>query len=679
MENLNPLTLLAASAALYLLAAVLPIFFRQRQKAGNIASHAVCMVASAAGLASSLTQLLGGGAASTAELYSSSIPFFTFTVQLDGLSAFFVLGLSVIAFCSSLYSIGYLSHYYGKRNVGLFNFLYSSFILSMLLVLTSGNAVFFLFAWELMSALSYFLVVFESEHEESRRAGVLYLVMTGLGTAFLLAAIMLMYAYTGSFDMTNAGAIPPGIKNMMFALFLIGFGTKAGVIPLHLWLPAAHPAAPSNVSALMSGVMIKTAIYGLLRFIFQYLGVQSQWWGAVLLAVGAVSAVLGVAYALMEHNVKRLLAFHSIENIGIILIGMGAAFLAFANGLKFAGSLALAACLFHTFNHTVFKSGLFLGAGAMQYATHTKDIEKLGGLIRRMPMTAVLMLCFSLAISALVPFNGFVSEWLTFQSLFAGIAGGRSGVNILSMLCVAALAMSGALAAACFAKLFGISFLGKPRTEAASEAREVPGTMRAGMAVLAAICLVAGLFPGLFLKAIDGVLGAMGCGTLAGQLQGGFLLAWVPLEPANAGISPLGLLILLAAIAALTFAVVRIAGGKYVERKYGTWDCGYEALTARMQYTATGFSKPIKIVFKFLFRPSRKLKTRGGTQYHPDSMEYTVASESLFEKYLYDPVTDFFKKLSRKTKYSVQTGSIRRYLAYIFTALLLLMLYNIVA
>ncbi len=677
MENMNPLYLLAASAALYLLAAILPVFFRQRQKAGNIATHIVCMVAAVAGLASSLMQLMGGGAASTKELFISSIPFFTFSVKLDGLSAFFVLGLSVIAFCSSLYSVGYLSHYYGKRNVGLFNFLYCAFILSMLLVLTSGNAVFFLFAWELMSALSYFLVVFESEHEESRRAGVLYLVMTGLGTAFLLAAIMLMYAYAGSFDMTNAGAIPAGIKNMMFALFLIGFGTKAGVIPLHLWLPAAHPAAPSNVSALMSGVMIKTAIYGLLRFVFQYMGVQNQWWGAVLLAVGAVSAVLGVAYALMEHNVKRLLAFHSIENIGIILIGMGAAFLAFANGLKFAGALALAACLFHTFNHTVFKSGLFLGAGAMQYATDTKDIEKLGGLIKRMPMTAVLMLCFSLAISALVPFNGFVSEWLTFQSLFAGIAGSRSGVNMLSMLFVAALAMSGALAAACFAKLFGISFLGKPRTQAASEAREVPGTMRAGMAVLAVICLAAGLFPGVFLKAIDGVLAAMGCGTLAGQLQGGVLFAWVPLETANTGISPLGLLMLLAAIAALAFAVVRIAGGKYVERKYGTWDCGYEALTARMQYTATGFSKPIKIVFKFLFRPSRKLKTRGGTQYHPDSMEYTVTSESLFEKYLYDPVTEFFKKLSRKTKYSVQTGSIRRYLAYIFTALLLLMLYNI--
>lgn len=680
MRVFNTVNLFAASAALYVLAAALPLFFLKRQKAGNIASNIVCMLAAMAGLASSLIHLLSGEDGVAIELFKSSIPLISFDITLDNLSAFFILCLSVIAFCASLYSIGYLSHYYGKRNVGLFNFLYSSFILSMLLLLASGNAVFFLFAWEGMSALSYFLVVFESEHEESRNAGVLYLIMTGLGTAFLLAAFLMMYGYTGTFALSaGAAAIPAGAKSLMFVLFLVGFGTKAGVIPLHLWLPAAHPAAPSNVSALMSGVMIKTAIYGLLRFVFAYLGVQNTWWGVTLLAVGAVSAVLGVAYALMEHNVKRLLAFHSIENIGIILIGMGAAFIAFAQGNAVVGSLALAASLFHTFNHTVFKSGLFLGAGAMQYAAHTKDIEKLGGLIKRMPTTALLMLCFSLAISALVPFNGFVSEWLTFQSLFAGIGAGRPGLNIVSILAVAALALSGALAAACFAKLFGISFLGKPRTEDAARAEEVPGTMRAGMGVLAAVCLAAGLLPMAFLKVIDGVVTGLGAGSLFSQLQGGFLFATLPLKSAGAAISPAGLLVLLIAIVLLTLLVVRIAGGKYIEKKYGTWDCGYAALNARMQYTATGFSKPLKIVFRVLFQPSRELKVRGELPYHPESMEYTVSTESLFEKYLYDPVTGFFKKLSHKAKYSIQTGSIRHYLAYILVALVALMLYNIVA
>lgn len=668
-----------ASLVLYLLSGLLSLALSRKHKANNIVTNIACMLAASLGLASSVAQLLSGSSGITIEPFKSAIPLFSFTITIDNLSAFFLLGLSVIAFCTSLYSIGYLSHYYGKRSVGLFNFLFPLFILSMALVLTSGNAVFFLIAWEAMSAISYFLVVFESEHEENQKAGTLYLIMTGIGTAFLLAAFLIMYGYTGSLELSSgSAAIPAGARNLMFVCFLLGFGTKAGIIPLHIWLPAAHPAAPSNVSALMSGVMIKTAIYGLLRFVFQYLGVQSAWWGAALLAAGAVSAVLGVAYALMEHNIKRLLAFHSIENIGIILVGMGVAFIAFAQKSPLIGSLALAASLFHTFNHTLFKSGLFLGAGSIQYSTHTKDIEKLGGLIKKLPATALLMLCFSMAISALVPFNGFVSEWLTFQSLFAGVASSHTGVNILYILAVAALALSGALAAACFAKLFGISFLGRPRSEQASKAKEVPLTMRAGMAVLAALCLLAGLFPAAFLKAIDGVVTSLVGASLTAQLQGGVLFAYLKLKLTGNAVSPAALLLLLAALLAVSLIVVRIVGGRYIERKYGTWDCGFEALNARMQYTATGFSKPVKIVFRVLFRPSRELKVKGG-RYHPEEMEYTVASESLFEKYLYDPVTVFIKRLSRKAKYSVQTGSIRRYLAYIFAALLVLMIYNIFA
>jgi formate hydrogenlyase subunit 3/multisubunit Na+/H+ antiporter MnhD subunit len=528
-----------------------------------------------------------------------------------------------------------------------------------------------------MSAVSYFLVVFESKKEESRKAGTLYLVMTGIGTAFLLAAFMLMYSYTGTFDMfVSSDAIPAGIKNLMFVFFLVGFGTKAGMIPLHIWLPAAHPAAPSNVSALMSGVMIKTAIFGILRFVLGYLGAE-VWWGAALLLLGAVSAVLGVAYAMMEHNIKRLLAFHSIENIGIILIGIGVSFIAFAQNNTLIGSLALIASLFHTLNHTLFKSGLFLGAGSIQYSTDTKDIEKLGGLIKTMPVTALLMLCFSIAISALVPFNGFVSEWLTYQSLFSGMSPGHAGINILSMISVAALALSGALAAACFAKLFGISFLGKPRTEIASNAKEVPWTMRIGMGILALICLAAGLFPLVFVQAIDTVAVGLGGVSLTSQLQGGFLFAYLPLKATGSNISPLSLLVILAGIIVLAILVLRIAGGKYIKRKYGTWDCGYEALSARMQYTATGFSKPLKIVFRILFRPTRELKTSGGSPYHPEKMMYTVGSESVIEKYLYQPLTRFVQNVSKKAKYSVQTGSVRRYLAYILFAVIAMMLYSI--
>ena len=268
--------------------------------------------------------------------------------------------------------------------------------------------------------------------------------MTHIAAAFLLAAFLIIYSYTGSFDLSgDPSVIPPQIRNLLFVLFLIGFGTKAGVIPVHIWLPRAHPAAPSNVSALMSGIMLKTAIYGMIRFIADYLCVSQVWWGVVLLCIGVISAVLGVAYAMIEHNAKRLLAFSSVENIGIILIGLGVFFIAQAQGNETLAAMALAASLLHSFNHTLFKGGMFLGAGAIQYATHTKDIEKLGGLIKTMPVTAFLVLCFSLAISSIVPFNGFISEWLTFQSLFANITPGQSGLNILSILAAAALGTGG--------------------------------------------------------------------------------------------------------------------------------------------------------------------------------------------------------------------------------------------
>ena len=293
-------------------------------------------------------------------------------------------------------------------------------------------------------------------------------------------------------------------------------------------------------------------------------------------------------------------------------------FLAFAQQNALVGSLALAASLFHTFNHTLFKSGLFLGAGAVQYATHTKDIEKLGGLIKKMPMTALLMLCFSIAISALVPFNGFVSEWLTFQSLFGAIQSGHAGQNVLLILSVAALALSGALALACFSKLFGIAFLGKPRTEHAEKAAEVPVSMRIGMGVLAVLCLGTGLFPMAVFNVLDRVAASLGGVSQAAHMQGGFLFVSSPIAIPGNSISPLSLLCALAGIVLVSLVVVRIVGGTYIERKYGTWDCGFEALNARMQYTATGFSKPLKIVFRILFRPSRELKKSGSLPYHPN-------------------------------------------------------------
>lgn len=678
MVLFTAVNLLRGSILLFLSAAALALVLLKWQKLCNIVSNIICITASISGITAALIHLLTDGEKIVIAAFKPAIPVLSFDLALDRLSAFFVLGLCVLVLCVSTYSIGYVSHYYGKRNVGLFNFLYSTFILSMFLVITSANAVFFFIAWEAMSMLSYFLVVFEPEKEENQKAGTLYIIMTHVAAAFLLIAFMTMFRYTGSFDLFgNASAIPPAARNVMFLLFLAGFGTKAGVIPVHIWLPYAHPAAPSNISALMSGIMIKTAIYGLIRFVLCYLKVEDTWWGISIVCIGVVSAVLGIAYALMENNIKRLLAFSSIENIGIVLIGLGISFMAFSQNNGFLGSIALAASLLHTFNHMLFKGGLFLGAGSIQYATHTKDIEKLGGLIKKMPVTAFLILCFSLAISAIVPFNGFISEWLTYQSLFMNISAGHAAQNILSILSAAALGIAGALAVYCFVKLFGISFLGLPRSSHASEAEKVPAAMNAGMGMLAAFCLFIGLFPTLFLKVADSVVLGIGGVSIMEKLQGGFVTAWYPLQVSKNSISPLELLIVLAAIIAVSLLVLRLIGGKYAVRKYGTWDCGYEALNPRMQYTATGFSKPIRIVFRALYRTRREVEAgEGQSPYFPSSIKYKVTNESIFENYLYKPLIDMVRNFSRKIKFTIQTGSIHAYLIYIFLAVLILMIYN---
>ncbi|MDD4583550.1 MAG: hydrogenase 4 subunit B, partial [Eubacteriales bacterium] len=672
-------TIFLAAILLYFIAAIVSLALIRQNKLCNIISNLICITASIFGILASISKLVSETEHIEISKFYLGIPFISIQLKLDNLSAFFMLSLSILVLCVSIYSIGYISKYIGKRNVGLFYFLYSTFILSMIFVITAGNAVFFLIAWEAMSLLSYFLVVYESEHEENQKAGTLYIIMTHLGTGFLWVGFMLMYSYTKSFDMFGSSTNIPGIgKNVMFIMFLIGFATKAGAIPLHIWLPYAHPAAPSNVSALMSGIMIKTAIYGLIRFVLSYLGIQHTWWGVLILCIGIISAVLGVAYALMEHNIKRLLAYHSVENIGIILIGLGVCFIAFAQNNVFIGVLALTASLFHTLNHTLFKGGLFLGAGSIQYATGTKDIEKLGGLIKAMPVTAIFVLCFSLAISAIVPFNGFISEWLTYQSLFATILSGKAGINIISILAVAALGIAGALAAACFVKFFGISFLGLPRSEHAKGIKEVPVVMNVGLGILAALCFLIGIFPLGVLKLIDKVGIDLVNSSIFEQLHGGVLIAYYSLGLDLSGnqISPVEILIAIIGVILAALLIIRIIGGKYIERTYGTWDCGFEAIDERMQYSATGFSKPIKIVFKILFRPSRKTQVTGDSLYHPESIEYTISSESLIEKYFYEPVYMRIRAFSRRTKFIVQTGSIHNYLLYIFVTILVLMAYN---
>jgi hydrogenase-4 component B len=662
---------------LYPAAALAALVLKKRHKLCNLVTNMICMLASLTGAGASLVYLFTDVKKLTWSIADASIPFIDLQISIDKLSAFFILSLSILVFCVSLYSIGYISHYYGKRNVGLFNFLYAGFIFTMLAVIVAGNAIVFMIAWEAMAIISYLLVVFESEQPETQRAGLIYVVMTHIGTGFILIAFMIIYSYTGSFALSgSSAAIPDTMKSILFIFFLIGFGTKAGLVPVHIWLPHAHPAAPGNISALMSGIMIKTAVYGMLRFVFMFLGTDIGWWGIVLLVLGLLSAFLGVAYAFVEQNIKRLLAFSSIENMGIIFAGLGISMIALSRDAYLTGALALTASLLHAFNHTLFKGSLFLGVGSVHFATHTKNMEELGGLIKKMPIAALFFLGGSLSISAIVPFNGFISEWLLLQSLFSGILPGNPELNILFILAVATLGLCGALAAACFIKLFGIAFLGRSRSAKAEQAVEVPGTMNAGAGILVFLCLMTGLFPLMVLSLIDKVVLELVGQPIIAQLQGGFMMVYYPLEFNGNMIAPQWIPVLMGALAVLVVAFIRAVGGKYKERRYGTWDCGYESLTPRMQYSGTAFSKPLRIVFRMIFKSSRNLNVTGDLQYHPESMEYILTTESVFEKHFYDPILKAVTGLSKLLKFKIQTGSIHTYLLYIFVAVLLLMLYN---
>src|SRR5258705_5224414 len=476
MDNLA--TLLHLGLLGYVIAAVAGLLFFGFEKAATVCSFGCASVAALCGIIFSVFSLATGAAATNQsfELFPSLIPYVRFSVRPDPLSVFFTLIVSLLGLALSLYSLGYARGFYGRKNVGVLGAFFNVLLLATTLVFLADNAFFFLIAWEIMALSAYCLVSYEHEKEETRRAGVLYFVMSHIGTGCIMLGFLLLFQASSSYGFETfqslGNSMPAGKRNAAFLLFLVGFGVKAGIVPLHTWLPAAHPVAPSNVSALMSGVLIKTGIYGMTRVFFEFLGAPPNWWGVTVLAIGTISAVLGVLYALMEHDLKRLLAYHSIENIGIILIGLGAALMFLHTGHTLLASLALIAGLYHTINHALFKALLFLGAGAVLHSTHTRNMEEMGGLAKRMPKTALFFLIGAVAISALPPLNGFISEWLTYQSLLQGFGTTPSLIRLMFPLSGAMLALTSALAAACFVKAFGITFLAQPRSEHAAHAHE---------------------------------------------------------------------------------------------------------------------------------------------------------------------------------------------------------------
>jgi hydrogenase-4 component B len=685
---LSPVILLLAALCGYAVAAVAGLLFMRRERLAAAFSFGLAAISGLSGLLGGLLLLAGTPANpdGSFELLPPLIPGIGplmpglwFTVRLDALGAFFLVIVSLLAVAVSIYSIGYAKSYFGRKNVGVLGAFYNAMLLATTLIFVADNIWVFLIAWELMALTAFCLVCFEHEKTETRKAGVLFFIMSHVDAGCLVLGFLLLFQTSGDYSfgsLHHIGAVmSPGKRNAAFILFLLGFGIKSGVIPLHVWLPAAHPVAPSNVSALMSGVLIKAGIFGLTRVCFEFLGPPPLWWGVTILTVGTVSAVLGVLYALMEHDLKRLLAYHSIENIGIILMGLGASLIFLETGHSRLAALSLIAGMYHTLNHASFKGLLFLGAGAVVHATHTRNMEEMGGLAKRMPETAFYFLIGAIAISALPPLNGFVSEWLTYQSLLQGFGVTESMWRLVFPLSGAMLALTGALAAACFVKAFGITFLAQPRSEHAAQAVEAGPTMRLGMAVLTAACVLLGLFPTAFIRLLDPLTQQLIGEQISARLSVANGLALASLSEYPGTISTPGMVLMAVCLLPIPLALWLIFARKARTRRGPTWACGQPGLTPQMEYTATGFSKPVRMIFKALFRPRRDVQREYDfSPYFATNIRFESHIEEVFVERLYRPLRILILRISRRVR-ALQAGSIHAYLAYIFVTLLLLLLF----
>ncbi len=621
------------TALVALAGAVRPSLWLRRLALG-CALLGLATMGTAAGLA------LASGTPATLDPYRLA-PGLSLSLRLDRLAAFFILTICLVGLGAGIYSWSYVEHGGTPRRRHWLLALLGLFLLGMTLVVAAANFFSLLFFWEVMSMSSFFLVLYEHEEAEARRAGLFYLVMTQLSTVCLLLGTLLYARATGTLDIAPA-ALPAAQATLIFLAFFLGFGTKAGLMPLHKWLPYAHAAVPSNISALMSGVMIKVAVYGLARLLLTVFAPQLSW-GILLLVAGIVSAVLGVIYALKEHDLKKLLAYHSIENIGIIVLGLGLYVIFHTYQLEALATLALAGALFHTLNHALFKSLLFMTAGAVVAATGTRNIEHLGGLVRRMPATAVIFLIGAAAISALPPLNGFASEVMFFQAFLNFGSLPSPFLAVLLFTTLAGFALMSALAAACFVKAFGIVFLAVPRSPEAAHAREAPRPMLLGSGLLALVCIV------------------LGVGSYQLQQALGLDLPVPNLLPVGAALLGVGL---------VTWLLVRRTRVRVDE----TWGCGILSQNGRMEYTASGFSEPILTIFSPLFR-TRKQAARtyyDKTQVVLKEGRAEIHTLKLFEERLYLPLAHLAARVGQAVS-RLQNADLDTFIFYTFLAVVLIM------
>jgi len=590
---------------------------------------------------------------------------------LDRLGALFLALVSTTGLLAAIYGASYTKEYEGRHSLGMFGLMFNGFLLGMSLVTCAANVFTFLLAWELMAVTSYFLVMTESDSPETRQAGLWYAAMAHFALVLLLPMFLLMApdpnATTFADLRLGARILPDVARDGVFLLALVAFGSKAGVVPLHVWLPRAHPEAPSHVSALMSGVMIKLGVYGLLRVLVDFLGAGPAWWGGLVLLAGSVSALAGVLYALTENDLKRLLAYSSVENVGVILLGIGAGLILQSYGLPALALVGFGAALLHTVNHACFKALLFLAAGSVVQQTHTRSMEQLGGLIKGMPYTSAVFLVGSAAAAALPPLNGFASGWMIFQALLSGAQTPQPGAAIGTPLAVGVLALTSGLAAACFVKAFGITFLAMPRSDRTTGATDGHWSARAVMIVLAGGCVVLGLSAPLAIGAMYRTIDAVS--PIVGPVAAGVnARVWLAAPSGLARVSPVLLALLLTSIVVVVASTLRNRG---LSLRYAdTWGCGRIHQTSRMEYTSSAFAEPLRRIFSELYRPTQDLSisVHPESQYFVRSITYTSHIVPWFEKALYDPLTGAIKKLATWIL-RLQAGSVHLYLLYVSMAL----------
>jgi hydrogenase-4 component B len=627
-----------------------------------------CLTVAAALFLLSLAALLDPGPPRMLVL-PLGLPWLGMHLRLDGLTAFFTLVVNLGAMLVSLYALGYGRSETAPRRVLPF---VPAFLAGMNLVLLADDAFTFLLSWEFMSLTSWALVLREHEDPQAREGAYLYLVMASLGTVSLLLCFGLLAGPGGAYDFASIRARSPEDYSQPLVLLLavLGAGSKAGLVPLHVWLPPAHAAAPSHVSALMSGVMTKVAVYAAMRLLLDLAGPPAWWWGAVLMTMGALSAVLGLLYAVMQTDLKRFLAYSTVENMGIVFIALGFALAFFADGLLAAAAIALSAAMIHALNHTLFKGLLFMGAGAVLRATHERDMDRLGGLIHQLPVTSACFLVGATAISALPPLNGFVSEWLLFQAVLVSPELSQGFLRFLAPAVGALMALAAALAAACFVRAYGIAFLGRARSDAARDAHEVDRLSRASMIAAAVLCVLIGIFPGPVIDLAGRAVAEVNGGVTLPVQGGQGWLSLVPIDATHSSYNGLILLVFIALSATMVAVLVHRLGSRAV-RWSPAWDCGYPDPSPQTQYSASGFAQPLRRVFgEILFRARDEVDMPGPGEVRPARL--TVSWHDLVWERLYRPVAGVVELVAGRLNV-LQYLTVRRYLTMMFGALVTLL------